>query len=373
MKSRSPIPVFRPRLVGGEARTLWRTLKSGWWGTGPRVAEFEAQFARYTGVLSARCLMVTSCTSALHLAVTLFPRAERFLVPGLTFLSSALAPRYERKTVEFVEVGDDLCLDQDDVLRKLRPGDVVIAVHMGGHVADLSRLRGVCDIIEDCAHALGSTDEDGHHVGTKSVGCFSFQATKSVPIGDGGMLVLPWEHQRPVVEARSWCGIASSTWDRTAGGPYQWRYAVHEIGYKYRANDVMAALALDQWRGLEATLGARQRLAERYTRALGKLDWLRLPTVRPRTAPNWQEYIVRTRYRDRLHDHLDALGIATTVHYYPVHLYPPLHWIDEGLVCPQKLPVTERLWQEILTIPCYAGMSVEDQERVVDGIRRFKP
>lgn len=368
------IPVFKPALVA-EPTQLLGTLRSSWWGTGPRVEEFEAEFARYVGVNPACCLMVNSCTAALHLALLLWPDCKRVLVPGLTFISSALPAVWGSKELVFVEVGEDLCIDQDDVLAKVQEGDVIMAVHMGGQVADLSRLRGH-RIIEDCAHALGSFD-GGHHVGTFAPGCFSFQSTKVLPIGDGGMITLGLKFDRGRAEALAWCGINQSTWERTNVEEYQWEYSVEVPGYKYRANDVMAALALDQWSGLGSVLEKKQTIARLYATELMGLDWLTLPTAREGTSPNWQEYIVQTSalFRDELAQHLKQLGIATTVHYYPIHLYKPFMAVETGDVWQSRtpLPRTEQLWREILTIPAFASMTEEEIEQVIHGIRSFRP
>lgn len=365
------IPVFKPGLATRSTLRLSQTLDSSWWGTGPRVEEFEATFARYVGVNPTRCLMVNSCTAALHVALLLWPDCKRVLVPGLTFISSALPAVWEGKELVFVDIGEDLCIDQDDVLNKVQEGDVIIAVHMGGQVADLSRLQGQ-RIIEDCAHALGSID-GGDHVGTFAPGCFSFQSTKVLPIGDGGMVTLGYESDRKVAEALTWCGIGQNTWDRTRDEEYQWAYSVEVPGHKYRANDVMAALALDQWEGLGDILAKKHTIADLYAEELRSLDWLTLPTAREDTSPNWQEYIVRTAFRDELAQHLAKRGIATTVHYYPIHLYKPFRETGDVWAAGATLPNTERLWKEILTIPAYASMTETELEQVIDGVQSFKP
>jgi len=364
------IPVFKPELAGPPDRLL-QTLESSWWGTGPRVAEFEYEFSKYLGTDPSRCLMLNSCTAALHLALLLWPNCHRVLVPGITFVSSALPVIYAGKQLIFVDVGDDLCIDQDDALRKLQSeNDVIAVVHMGGQAADIGKLLGLRRI-EDCAHALG-TFAYGDHVGIYAPGCFSFQATKVLPIGDGGMLVLNSVQDRKEAEALAWCGISQSTWNRSNGG-YQWLYDVQSIGYKYRANDVQAALALDQWAGLGNILERKEAVAKLYDEALAGLEWLRLPKARPGTKPSWQEYIIRTPLRDGLSHHLAEKGVATTVHYYPISQYEPFHRLDEGILCADSLPNCERLWREILTIPSYASMTDQEIEQVIDGVRSFQP
>jgi len=365
------IPVFKPRLWG-RPNSLLDTLDSSWWGTGPKVRAFETVFANYMELASAQCLMTNSCTAALHIALKLFPDCRHVLFPAMTFISSSLPALYEGKKFTFVDVGRDLCIDQVDVLNKMKtPKDVVVAVHFGGHAADLSLLEGN-RIIEDCAHALGTLDHS-RHVGLDNPGCFSFQATKVLPIGDGGMLTIPEANLRRKAEAMSWCGIADTTWARS-GEKYSWEYDLEGIGYKYRANDIMAALALDQWCGLPDLLEEKTTIAERYIAELSDLDWLRLPEVRKGTQPNWQEFIVQTPFRDRLHRHLQDLNISTTVHYFPIHKYGIFSAVPgEGFSSNDHLPVTDEMAERILTIPAYAGITGEDQERVINGIRSFEP
>ncbi len=180
------------------------------------------------------------------------------------------------------------------------------------------------------------------------------------------------EEQRRKALAWSWCGIEKSTWDRSSEG-YAWQYNVKEIGYKYRANDLTAALALDQWLNVERERLRKSFIVQQYNDALAGLSWLQLPKERAGTFSSWQEYIVRTKARDRLHDHLAELGVSTTVHYYPLNNYLPFHWIEDGIVVKQELPITEKLWKQILTIPCYPSLSQEERERIIDGIRSFKP
>ena len=359
------IPVFRPKLLS-EPRTLLKTLGSSWWGTGQQVERFETEFAEYLGVEPDRCIMLNSCTAALHLAVKLLNKSRRVLLPSLTFVSTGLAALHEGLEPVFVDVReDDLCMDAEDALRKLRfEEDVLIGVHLGGQAADLLGLER-CLLIEDCAHALG-TFEDGTHVGTRGIGCFSFQATKILPIGDGGMLVLQDKAVREEALALAWCGISKSTWDRTSEG-YAWQYQVQQEGYKYRANDLTAALALDQWKGFETALAEKRRIAEVYSTTLADLDWLQLPKARLGTEPSWQEYTVKTPLRDRLMRHLGERGISTTVHYEPIHHYPIFRDYKT------EVPVTERVWTQLVTLPSYVGLLHGGIERVVDGIRSFRP
>ena len=192
-----------------------------------------------------------------------------------------------------------------------------------------------------------------------------------LPIGDGGMLVLNDGNKRKRAEALAWCGIGDSTWDR-AQGEYQWRYEIEEIGYKYRANDVQAALALDQWSGLGDLLARKREIAGRYERAFMNLSWLALPRARAGTRPNWQEYIIRTSRRDALCKHLKGLDIASTVHYAPLNEYPMFQDRGGQWMTKWDLPNTERLWKEILTIPAFSAMIDEEIERVIGGVCSFK-
>jgi len=189
------IQVFRPSLGEEELEGLREIFKTGWIGLGPKTAEFEEKFAEY--VCAKYAVGLNSATAALHLSLAAFrigPDHE-VLVSPLTFVSTAHAILYVGATPVFVDVcPDTLCMDPDDVERKLTDKSrVILPVHYGGHPAELDELQKIARkhnllLIEDAAHACGS-EYKGRKIG--SIGdatCFSFHAVKNLATGDGGMI-----------------------------------------------------------------------------------------------------------------------------------------------------------------------------------------
>jgi dTDP-4-amino-4,6-dideoxygalactose transaminase len=171
------------------------------------------------------------------------------------------------------------------------------------------------------------------------------------------------------VRRMTWLGISRDTWARASGGRYNWEYDVTEFELKYQMNDIAAAIGLVQLRKLGRTNARRRALALRYTAALGEVDGYELPGEEPYTQSSWHNYVIkvaRAPWRDRLVDFLREREIAAGVHYMPTHLY--------RLYEPYRvaLPVTEEVWQRVLTLPLFPDLSEADQDRVIAALRDFR-
>jgi perosamine synthetase len=355
------IPLFRPSCSDLEVGYVTAALRSGWWGMGPRVAALEDKFAAWAGVKHA--VAVNSGTAALQLALEAAGvTCGDVIVPALTFASTALAPLHAGCRVVFADVDEDtLCIDWADAANKVTPETrAVIPVWYGGTVTRIpwglepAFLDTV--IVEDCAHAAGSVG-----TGRLGAGCWSFHAVKNIAAGDGGMITTDDPRLAARARALRWCGIDRSTWDRDQGA-YGWDYDITAPGYKMHMNDLTAALALAQLERLPGLNKARAHRAGQYLDALAGLPWLRLPHWSDETS--WHLFPVRTRHRDALVDHLLAEGVSAGVHYKPLSSYP----VFGGQ---QPLPVTDRVWRELVTLPLYPDMTDDDHAAVVAAVKGF--
>jgi perosamine synthetase len=368
------IPVFRPSFDEEELEALREPLATGWVGMGPKTREFEQKFGVF--VRMPHAIAVSSGTSALYLALrALGVDGGEVITPAMTFVATNHAILAAGGRPAFVDVEPDtLNLDPADVARRITPATrAVIAVHYGGHAC---RLRELLDItgahhlplIEDCAHATGGAYERKPLGSLGTFGCFSFQAIKNVATGDGGMITL---HDHAIAERlrrMTWLGISRDTWARSDGGHYNWEYDVTEVELKHQMNDLAAAIGLVQLRKLGRTNARRRALAERYAAALAGVDGLELPCEQPYAQSSWHNYVVkvaRSAWRDRLIDFLRERGVGASVHYFPTHLYR----IYEPYRVP--LPITEEVWQRVVTLPLYPDLSDTDQDRVVTAVRDF--
>jgi len=368
------IPVFQPYHTDEEIEAVAEVLRSGWWGQGPKTAEFEQQFAAFVG--SPLAVAVNSATAALHLALALVDveGAEVISTP-MTFVSTNHAILYNRATPVFADIqADTLNIDPEDVERKITPRTkAIMAVDYGGHPADLDRLTALARahnliLIEDAAHAAGSLYR-GRPVGSIApLTCFSFHPVKNLATGDGGMITLQEPEWAERLRRLRWVGINKDTWVRSEGkdaNQYSWQYDVTELGYKYHTNDIMAAIALVQLKRLPETNARRRQIAAMYDAGLADLSWLELPMRQEHVVSAQHNYVVRLDGRDRLADWLREHRIATSVHYVPNHFYA----MFRPYAC--SLPVTEREWERLLTLPLYPALTSDEVVYIIETIRRY--
>lgn len=342
----STVPLFRPTTGDEEAREVSRVLHSGWLGTGPEVAAFEAEFAAYVGAFPELCVATNSCSSALAIAAHI-AAAPKPTCPALTFVADAEAlDATYHKPVRAVDV---------DERRLCAATHCTIHVHFAGLPAPPDAE------IEDCAHAM-SARLYGKHVGTMArFGCFSFHAVKNLACGDGGMLVCRNADDVPMARAMAWHGISRETHQRTDRQSYSWEYQIETNGIKGRMNDIAAAIGRVQLRHLEQRQESRERIAGRY---LSELRGVELPATAPAGSRHaWHLFVVRHPDRDSLAAFLQARGIQSGVHYRPWTMYPPYRQPTP--------PVTERVWKTILSLPMYPAMTDGEQTRVIEAVNEF--
>ncbi len=381
--------MFRPGFGQDELEALADVFKSGWIGPGPRAARFEERFAEFVGVRHA--VSVTSCTAALHLTLMglgLGP-GDEVLVPSLTFASTAHAAVFCGCDVTFVDVDPETRgMDPGDLEAKLSPRSrAVIPMHYGGHPCRMDEIWEIASrhglaVIEDAAHACGAFYR-GHRIGgleATTATCFSFNALKNLSTGDGGMITTNSDELAETVRRLRWMGINKNTFERTITGQddhpagteedpvprYEWYYEINELGFKYIMNDICAALGLVQLDKLPQAAEIRRSMARRYSTRLSSLGWLELPVERKDVSSAWHLYAIRTAVQEPLRKYLQAEGIATSVHYYPLHLQP--FYRRRGRV---SLPVTERLARELVSLPFHPNLTLEEIDRAIEMIQEF--
>ena len=357
----SVLPVLRPSGGLEEVSALAETIESGWWGKGPKVKQFEKEFADMVGAKYA--IAVTSNTHAQDLVLKALEISSGDIVnPTISFMTTAVVPLWNGCTSNIVDVDPvEMNIDPLDVKRSLRPDTkAIIAVNHAGVPAPIDEIRDFYDgfIIEDCAHSCYTPG-----AGLKGdVAIWSFQAVKTMPTGDGGMITLNDPDLYERLSAMTWLGI-SSTYSRvgtTGGTGYSWNYEVDVLGYKCYMIDLTAAIGLEQMKKLPANLEWRRHIQRRYNDEL--------PTLMQR--PAWSETVqyycarVDPTVRDSLIDYLADKKIHTSVHFKPLHLFSVTQQARE-------YPVADREWLRLISLPCHNGMTEEDIDYVLYWVNRF--
>jgi len=378
------IQVFKPDLGQEELDALSEIFKTGWIGLGPKTEEFEQKFAEFVGAKYAVAL--NSATAALHLAclsLGIGPEDE-VLIPTMSFVSTAHAPVYCGAKPVFVDCEPDtLCIDVDDMKRKITAKTkAVIPVHYGGHACDMDAIWALANqngffVIEDASHACGSTYKNENIGGLEQskMSCFSFHAVKNLATGDGGMITTNSFELVHLLKRLRWVGIDKSTWDRTEDvtmemqtkirnySTYGWYYEVNDLGYKYHMNDITATIGLVQLQKLEKANEQRRKVVTIYQNSFKDVKWLERPIEKEYTHSAWHNYVIKTPYRDKLNLHMKELGIATGVHYMPIHLQP--YYRNKTFV---SLPKAEKVWTTLLTLPLYPNLSDVEVNRVIEAV-----
>lgn len=374
------LPVFRPAMGQEEVDSVAEVIKSGWLGMGPKTEEFENKFAKYVDVNYA--IGLNSATAALHLAMLALGigKGDEVLVPSLTFVSTAHAALYVGAKPVFVDVDEtSLCMDLEDLEKKItKKSKAVIPVHFGGHPVDLDKIHEIAKkhnlkVVEDASHACGSQYKGKMIGGLSDLTCFSFHAVKNLATGDGGMVTTNDKKLAEKISRLRWVGIDKATWDREEAvmekgyRQYGWYYEVVDLGYKYHMNDITAAIGLVQLKNLPRNNARRNLLAHRYDDKLDNLTWLQTPVIAPWARTARHNYVIRTKFRDRLNLFLKDKLISSGVHYLPVHHHPYYSDFRKNA----NVPLTEKIWKELLTLPLYPTLTFRDQDRVTTAIKEF--
>lgn len=367
------IQLFKPCFGDEEWYSLREPLRTGWVGLGPKTTEFEQAFAEYIGVQHA--IAMNSCTAALHLAMHVAGVADREVItPSLTFISTNHAILYERGVPVFADVEEDTFnVDPGDIERKITPKTrVIVAFHYGGQACQMDEILRIARshdlvVIEDAAHGCGGLYRGRKLGAIGDIGCFSFQAIKNLSTGEGGMIVTNDDEISERLRRLRWMGITKGAWERSQGGRYCWQYQVEEIGFKYHMHDLTAVIGLVQLRKLDVGNRRRREIAQCYDEGLRDVKWLTLRRTPKEAVSAQHNYVLRVRDRDRLVEHLSAQGIEAGVHYYPNHLYPMYKDFRADV------PVTERLWAHLVTLPMHLDLSEDDVQQVIEGVRSFEP
>jgi dTDP-4-amino-4,6-dideoxygalactose transaminase len=371
------INVMQPWLGDEEIAAVTEVISSGWIAQGPRVAEFEAAFAR--SQQADHAIAVSSCTTAIHLALVVagVGRADDVVIPSFSFIATANAPTYVGARPVFADV--------DPVTGNLTAATVeaaltartraVIAVDQGGVPVDLAEIRTVCDargivVIEDAACAAGSTYRGRPAGAGAEVAAWSFHPRKIVTTGEGGMITTSrtdWAERARRLREHS---MSVSAADRH-GSVLAPAEEYSEVGFNYRMTDLQAAVGLIQLRKLPEVVARRRQLAEVYTKHIDEVAGLRAVADPPWGTSNFQSFWIEVSEpyplsRDELLAHLAARDISArrgimTSHRQPAHA---------GATSDRcSLAASEQLSDNTLILPLFHQMSESEQSRVVEALK----
>jgi dTDP-4-amino-4,6-dideoxygalactose transaminase len=370
------IPLFDLQIEQDDVEAVADTLRSGWLTMGPRIAQLEEAFAEHLGCEHA--VAVSSCTAALHLAYLAagIGAGDEVIVPSYTFAATAAAVLYCGGTPVFADVrGEhDLSIDPDHVASLITPRTKAVAcVHFAGYAAPVGELRELCDahdlaLVEDVAHAPSATPVgSSRKLGTwGAAGCFSFFSNKVLPSGEGGLLATGDEAIAARARSLRSHAMTSVTWERHRG--HAESYDIVDVGFNYRLDEPRAALLLSRLPRLEEEIEARRRLTRRYRELLAGVPGVVVPYSGEEVATSScyvMPVLVDAERRDDVRIALrERHGVQTSLFYPPVHRFTAYRERFPGV----RLPRTEAIAAREITIPLFAHMTDDQQDRVVAAL-----
>jgi UDP-4-amino-4,6-dideoxy-N-acetyl-beta-L-altrosamine transaminase len=382
------IPYGRQTITEADIQAVVTVLKSDYLTQGPAIFEFEKQFASYVDAKYA--VAVSNGTAALHLcAMALNVNSNsRVITTPITFSASANCVRYCGGEVFFADIDPDTFLLDINKVRELlekHPKGYfsgIIPVDFAGNAVDLESFRNLAKeyglwIIEDACHAPGGyfIDSDGKQQkcgngNFADLAIFSFHPVKHIATGEGGMITTNDKDLYEKLLLLRTHGITkdSKKFENDPGeieqGP--WYYEMQELGYNYRLTDFQAALGISQLSRADENLKRRIEIAKKYDEVFANSKIVKPLSVEGHA---YHLYVIRSKNRADLYEHLHSKNIFAQVHYVPVHLMP--YYKQLGFK-KGNFPNAESYYEKCLSIPMYHSLSDNDQDFVIEMILNFE-
>ena len=355
------IKLFDPVIDEREIKKVVKTLKSGFWASGAgggQVHEFETKFKKF--INSKSCVSVNSGTAALHLAASLCNiKGKEVILPSLSFVSTAHAIMYNGGIPVFADIDPHtLCINPEEIKKKIsNKTKCIIPVHFGGIPADIKKIQKLSNsstmIIEDAAHACGS-EFNGKKIGAHGdLVCFSFHPVKNLAMPTGGLISINNRNYKKMTEdlkSKRWCGISNRRYAD---------YDVNKIGWNFYMNEFSAAIGLAQLEKIQKMNNKRKSIAKIYEKELNVSR--KIPFTKTCV---YHLYWICVKNRESFRRKLLEKGIETGTHYKPIH---QMSLYKKSV----KLPITEKIGKEIVTIPIHPNLTGSQIDYIVKTINIF--
>ncbi|MCH9813327.1 MAG: DegT/DnrJ/EryC1/StrS family aminotransferase [Epsilonproteobacteria bacterium] len=353
-----------------EKEAVLKVLDHEFLGMGAEVQNFENEIKSYIGT-DKEVICVNTGTSALHIALACLDigLGDEVLVPSLTYVASYQAISATGAIPISVDVKEEtLFMDIEDAKKRVtEKTKAIMPVHYASNSQEMLEINTFAQannlrVIEDAAHSFGCKRE-GQIIGYEGdVICFSFDGIKNITSGEGGAVLSndPTFIQR-VKDARL-LGVEKDTEKRYAG-QRSWDFDVTHQGFRYHMSNIYAAIGSTQLKKIDVIAAKRQSIAKTYVTELRGVDGITLLDFDYENIVS-HIFVLKAKNRDLLREHLLSHNIECGIHYKPNHM---LSKYKSDYV----LPITEKIYEEILTLPCQFDLSTEDQTRVINAIKDF--
>ncbi len=354
-----------------EILAVTQVLEAEFLGMGPKVFEFEENIKHYLGT-DKGVVCVNTGTSALQLALSALgiQKGDEVLVPSLTYIGTYQAISALGAIPIACEVNPDtLFIDVEDAQSRMTSKTrVIMPVHYASSSKGISEVYAFAKnnklrVIEDAAQAFGCL-QDGRKVGVLGdIVCFSFDGIKNITAGEGGAVLTSDAGLIRKMQDGRLLGVQKDT-EQRASNQRSWDFDVESQGYRFHMSNINATIGIEQLKRIESFKEKRQLIAKRYIEKLTPIKEVELLNF------NYKEiiphiFVIKVKNRNDLRDYLLKLGIECGIHYKPNHM---LKIYSDPLII---LPITESIYNEIISLPCHVDLELIEQNYVIKKIEEF--
>ena len=375
------IPYGKQFIDETDIKLMETVLKSDWLTTGPKVDEFENSISKYIG--SKCATVVNSGTSALDIAVQALELKNglEIVTTPFTFAATSNSIIYNNLVPVFADIKRNTRnIDPEDIKRKITDKTAaIIYVDYAGHPCDINEIKEIAEendlfLIEDASHAIGSEYNDkkiGNHA---DMTIFSFHPVKNITTGEGGAVVtnnIEFDKNLKIFRNH---GIDNDLHERQLKMDYM--YDIKELGRNYRITDFQCALGISQLRKLDSFISKREKLANLYSKLLKNINFVETPLNYGNIKNSWHIYTILLNEeinRDDFFKYMKKNNIGVNVHYIPIYNFT--YYKKHYNIDPADFPVTEEVFNSIITLPLYPQLKTDQIEYICEKIRdynRFK-
>lgn len=339
-------------------------LASGWYVMGNELNKFEQEYANYTG--TKHCIGVANGLDALWIGLKILgiQSGDEVIVQSNTYIATVMSITMNQATPIFVEPDEFFNLDSKAIEAKITPKTkAIIVVHLYGQASNMTEIKKIAEkhnlkLIEDCAQSHGAHHGNKMTGSFGDIGCFSFYPTKNLGcFGDGGAITT--NDDEIARKVRIYRNYGSEK-----------RYYNQIIGTNSRLDELQAALLRVKLQYLDELNRKRNEIAHLYLNGIDNA-YIQLPKVNTDCEHVWHQFVILSQYRNQLMEYLTSKDIHTIIHYpIPPHLSEAYQSLNFGKGC---FPIAENYADEVLSLPIFDEMTLEEVNEVIEVINKFKP
>jgi len=369
------IPVFKPDIGADTLKHVTDAFNAGWLGLGSFTKEFEERISKFLALDGRYVVATNTGTHALHLGLRVAEVGieDEVITTSFNYVADHQAIKMTGANVVMCDIkennlGIDCKKAEELITEKTK---AILPLHFAGIQCEIDEVYDLAKkynlrVIEDCTHAFGTT-HNGKEIGSfGDIACFSFDPVKIITSIDGGCVIVNSNDELEKLHRLRLLGVDKDTTIR-----YQnkraWDYDVLSEGYRYHLNNIMASIGISQIKRIDEFIQTRQKVCIRYNKAFGDIPDVKIPQT---DFSNISPFIYTLRIldgkRQKLIDHLNSLEIDVGIHFIPVHKHTFFKNSKTG-----NMEITNKVVEEILTLPLHSNMQDDDIKRVINGVITF--